>query len=63
MAYLSPAASCVSGVIMLVGWLQGKRIMDMFTIGVRYLPDTGSAGPSPRLVSWSRTGHLVVPLV
>lgn len=27
---------CVSGVIMLVGWLQGKRILDMFTIGVRY---------------------------
>lgn len=22
---------------MLVGWLQGKRILDMFTIGVRYL--------------------------
>lgn len=21
---------------MLVGWLQGKRILDMFTIGVRY---------------------------
>lgn len=26
---------CLSGVIMLVGWLQGKRILDMFTIGVR----------------------------
>ena len=23
------------GVIMLVGWLQGKHILDMFTIGVR----------------------------
>lgn len=26
---------CASGVIMLVGWMQGKRILDMFTIGVR----------------------------
>ena len=30
------AAVCL-GVIMLVGWLQGKRILDMFTIGVRYV--------------------------
>lgn len=35
-AFFSPAPFCVSGVIMLVGWLQGKRILDMFTIGVRY---------------------------
>lgn len=30
-----PLNSVFSGVIMLVGWLQGKRILDMFTIGVR----------------------------
>ncbi len=27
----------ISGVIMMVGWLQGKKILDMFTIGVRYV--------------------------
>ncbi|CAL8249502.1 unnamed protein product [Boreogadus saida] len=31
---LSLYSFCIIGVIMLVGWLQGKRIMDMFTIGV-----------------------------
>lgn len=39
---------------MLVGWLQGKRILDMFTIGVRYFPVHG-AGPSLRPVSRSQT--------
>uniref|UniRef100_A0A3Q0T3G4 Calcium-transporting ATPase n=1 Tax=Amphilophus citrinellus TaxID=61819 RepID=A0A3Q0T3G4_AMPCI len=32
---LSLYSFCIIGVIMLVGWLQGKRILDMFTIGVR----------------------------
>uniref|UniRef100_A0A665U702 Calcium-transporting ATPase n=1 Tax=Echeneis naucrates TaxID=173247 RepID=A0A665U702_ECHNA len=31
---LSLYSFCIIGVIMLVGWLQGKRILDMFTIGV-----------------------------
>ncbi|CAL8248628.1 unnamed protein product [Lota lota] len=31
---LSLYSFCIIGVIMLVGWLQGKRLMDMFTIGV-----------------------------
>lgn len=32
---LSFYSFCIIGVIMLLGWLQGKPIMDMFTIGVR----------------------------
>uniref|UniRef100_A0A3P9M136 Calcium-transporting ATPase n=1 Tax=Oryzias latipes TaxID=8090 RepID=A0A3P9M136_ORYLA len=31
---LSLYSFCIIGVIMLVGWLQGKKILDMFTIGV-----------------------------
>ncbi|KAJ3598256.1 hypothetical protein NHX12_001767 [Muraenolepis orangiensis] len=31
---LSLYSFCIIGVIMLVGWLQGKGVMDMFTIGV-----------------------------
>ncbi|XP_047664700.1 calcium-transporting ATPase type 2C member 1 [Tachysurus fulvidraco] len=31
---LSLYSFCIIGVIMLVGWLQGKNILDMFTIGV-----------------------------
>lgn len=30
-----PPPPLPAGVIMLVGWLQGKSILDMFTIGVR----------------------------
>lgn len=30
-----PLPPLPAGVIMLVGWLQGKSILDMFTIGVR----------------------------
>ncbi|XP_060717335.1 calcium-transporting ATPase type 2C member 1 isoform X1 [Tachysurus vachellii] len=31
---LSLYSFCIIGIIMLVGWLQGKNILDMFTIGV-----------------------------
>ncbi|TNN28473.1 Calcium-transporting ATPase type 2C member 1 [Liparis tanakae] len=41
----------IIGVIMLMGWLQGKRILDMFTIGVRYLePIETHSEPSGHLV-------------
>jgi len=32
---LSFYSFCIIGLIMLLGWLQGKNILDMFTIGVR----------------------------
>lgn len=30
------AMCCYAGCIMLLGWIQGKRLLDMFTIGVRW---------------------------
>lgn len=32
---LSFYSFCIIGVIMLLGWLQGRGLLDMFTIGVR----------------------------
>ena len=32
---LSFYSFCIIGVIMLLGWVQGRQIHDMFTIGVR----------------------------
>ena len=33
---LSFYSFCIIGVIMFLGWIQGRQLMDMFTIGVRY---------------------------
>jgi len=35
---LSFYSFCIIGIIMLLGWIQGKPILDMFTISVRYIP-------------------------
>jgi Ca2+-transporting ATPase len=32
---LSFYSFCISGLIMMMGWSQGRPILDMFTIGVR----------------------------
>lgn len=32
---LSFYSFCIIGVIMLLGWIQGRGLLDMFTIGVR----------------------------
>ena len=32
---LSFYSFCIIGVIMFLGWIQGREILDMFTIGVR----------------------------
>ena len=34
---LSFYSFCIIGLIMLLGWVQGRGILDMFTIGVRYV--------------------------
>ena len=33
---LSFYSFCIIGVIMFLGWIQGRHILDMFTIGVRW---------------------------
>lgn len=32
---LSFYSFCIIGVIMFLGWIQGRKLLDMFTIGVR----------------------------
>ena len=34
---LSFYSFCIIGLIMLLGWLQNRKLLDMFTIGVRYV--------------------------
>lgn len=34
---LSFYSFCIIGVIMFLGWIQGRALLDMFTIGVRYV--------------------------
>lgn len=34
-AQLSFVSMCIIGVIVMLGWIQGRPIMEMFTIGVR----------------------------
>ena len=33
---LSFYSFCIIGIIMFLGWIQGRQLLDMFTIGVRY---------------------------
>jgi len=33
---LSFYSFCIIGIIMFMGWIQGRHLLDMFTIGVRY---------------------------
>lgn len=35
-AQLSFVSFCIIGFIVFLGWMQGRPILDMFTIGVRY---------------------------
>jgi len=32
---LSFYSFCIIGIIMFLGWIQGRQLLDMFTIGVR----------------------------
>ncbi|MEQ2161423.1 hypothetical protein GOODEAATRI_009488, partial [Goodea atripinnis] len=48
----------IIGVIMLVGWLQGKRVLDMFTIGVRGSPHRGDGDAGTRCDAYGEEeGH------
>ncbi|MEQ2217757.1 hypothetical protein XENOCAPTIV_021725 [Xenoophorus captivus] len=48
----------IIGVIMLVGWLQGKRVLDMFTIGVRGSPHRGDCDAGTRCDAYGEEeGH------
>lgn len=36
-AQLSLVSFCIIGVIVIMGCIQGRKVLDMFTIGVRYI--------------------------
>lgn len=36
-AQLSFVSFCIIGLIVIIGWFEGRPILDMFTIGVRYI--------------------------
>lgn len=55
MGVQTDAVLSLSGLLMLVGWVQGKPLLSMFTIGVRYV--VKAPRPLPQHRGWHAAGQ------